>query len=350
MAWRSGRRDSFVGTMFGRWSRRLAAGLEGLLLGFFFLLLVLSLGADFFGPYSAAEQERDIAYAPPTPIRFLVTPDANIWPPSIDSPKPGGTAVPIRFFVPAEEPEDGWFGRRLFGVPEPTRLSLLGRDGLGRDQFTRLLHGTRLSLLAGLLATWTSLLLALPLGTLAGYAGGRLDELLMRTTELFMAIPWLFLLLVVRALLPISLAPESAFLLTSALVGAIGWALPARLVRNAAAEASQRPFVLAANGLGAPPLRIMIRHVLPRSFSVALTHATVLLPQFILAEVTLSYLGLGITDPMVSLGTLLSPLQEHFHLVCCPWMLWPAAALALVVLGLHQIANTFQARSSPFPR
>ena len=322
---------------------------RNLALGLLVTFHLLALGAPFFAPYSYAEQNRKLAYAPPTPPRFFdveghfhprpfiyrLTPDperAGAW------REDRSTRYPLRFLVSKTPKGPG--GLRLFGVEAPARIALLGTDGLGRDQFSRLLYGARISLFAGLFATALSLGLALPLGTLAGLHGGRMDDLLMRATELFMALPWLFLLIAVRATLPLSVPPTTSFLLTVTLVGWIGWAQPARLVRGVAAETRQRGFVLAARASGASEGRILLRHVLPHTLAVALTHGTLLLPQYILAEVSLSFLGLGMSEPVPSLGTLLAQLQEYYVLMACPWMFWPAAALAAVVLSYHLLATT----------
>lgn len=328
--------------------------LQRLALGLLLITHLLALGAPFFAPYHFAEQSRGLAYAPPTPPRFFDTEGNFHLRPFIyrlvpDSDRPGAwredrqTRDSIRFLISVEgvpgKPQGGGSALRLFGVESPARIALLGTDGLGRDQFSRLLYGARVSLFAGLFATLLSLGLALPLGTLAGLRGGRLDDLLMRTSELFMALPWLFLLIAVRATLPLSVSPTASFLLMVTLVGLIGWAQPARLVRGVAAEAGRRGFVLAARSSGASEARILMRHVLPRTFALTLTHATLLLPQYILAEVTLSFLGLGMSEPVPSLGTLLAQLQEYYVLVACPWMFWPAVALAAVVMCYHLLAT-----------
>jgi peptide/nickel transport system permease protein len=321
-------------------------------LGLLAAIHLLVLGAGFFAPYPFAEQNRDLAYSPPTPLRFFDTkghfhPRPFIYR-LVQDPEHFGTwkedrttRFPIRFFVHSKLPrssDSGW-NRRLFGVDAPARIVLLGTDALGRDQFSRLLYGGRISLFAGLFATALSLGLAVPLGTLAGFRGGPLDDLLMRASELFMALPWLFLLIAVRSALPLAISPSTSFLLTVTLVGCIGWAQPARLVRGVASEVRNRGFVLAARGSGASELHILRHHVLPRTLALAFTHGTLLLPQYILAEVSLSFLGLGMSEPVPSLGTLLAQLQEYYVLVACPWMFWPAAALAGVVITFHLLAG-----------
>jgi peptide/nickel transport system permease protein len=219
-------------------------------------------------------------------------------------------AYPIVFF-----PRDGTGargGRRhLFGVEEPARIFLFGTDAFGRDQLSRLLHGARISLYAGLLATVLSLGIGALLGTLAGYYGRWLDWVLMRTAELFLALPWLYLLFAVRAVLPLHLSPGQAFLLLVLVIGLVDWARPARLVRGTVLSARERNYVLAGRGFGASDLYLIRRHILPHTSGLLLTQAALLAPQYVLAEVTLSYLGLGVSEPVPSWGNMLASLQQY---------------------------------------
>lgn len=155
----------------------------------------------------------------------------------------------------------------------PNQTYLLGTDQYGRDQLSRLLHGGRLSLSRALLATALSLLFALLLGAVAGYHGGWIDGVLMRLSEVFVALPWLYLLLALRAGMPLNLRPETTFLLLSALIGCLGWARPARLVRGVVLSAREREYVHAAPGFGAGDCYLLRHHVLPETYSILLTQA-----------------------------------------------------------------------------
>jgi peptide/nickel transport system permease protein len=234
-------------------------------------------------------------------------------------------------------------------VDEPARLFLLGTDGYGRDQLSRLLYGGRLSLLAGLLATALSLGLGVMLGALAGFYGGWVDEVLMRATELFLALPWLYLLFAIRAFLPLEISAEQAFLLLIAVVGVVGWARPARLVRGVVLSARQRPFVQVARGFGASDFYLLRRHVLPQAFSVILTQAALLAPQYVLAEVALSYLGLGVGEPTPSWGNMLAALQQYHVLASYYWMFLPGLAMVPLFLGYHLLAEAVRASSKGVP-
>jgi peptide/nickel transport system permease protein len=225
------------------------------------------------------------------------------------------------------------FRGRLLGVDAPGTLFLLGTDGYGRDVFSRVLYGGRVSLLTGLLAAALAVGIGWMLGTVAGFFGGWPDELLMRGSELFLALPWLYLLLAVRAFLPLHIGPLQAFLLLVSIIGGVGWMRPARLVRGVALSARERPFVLAARGFGAGPLYLLRRHIVPFTVPVTLTQASVLIPQYILAEVTLSFLGLGVGEPVPSWGNMLAEARHFDALTAHPWLLAPGLAAIPVLLA-----------------
>ena len=332
------------------------------------ILLLVALGAahlavafaGFLAPYDPAEQDRALPWAPPSKLHFVDSDGGFHLRPFVyrqirDPQAPQGYTedtdrrYPLRLFVrgSAYSLLGVLEGRlRLFGVDAPARLSFFGRDELGRDVFSRLLYGGRISLLTGLLATGFSLLLGTALGSISGYYGRWIDSSIMRASELFMALPWLYLLLAIRALLPLSISPNQTFLLLILLLGTVGWARPARLVRGVVLALREGPLVESARGLGASDARILGRHVLPQTGTVVLTQGALLIPQYILAEVTLSFLGLGVSEPTPSWGTMLATLQK-LSVISAPywWMLSPAAALLLLFVAYHSLARTIQ--SSP---
>ncbi|MEM8994622.1 MAG: ABC transporter permease, partial [Acidobacteriota bacterium] len=168
-------------------------------------------------------------------------------------------------------------------------LHPLGTDRFGRDVLSRVLHGARLSVLAGLAAAALAVALGTVLGVLAGYAGGRVDGLVMRLCELTASLPWLYLLLGIRALLPLETPPEKTLFYLAGLIGLLAWPQPARLVRGVAAAARRADFVTAARGFGAPHRHLIRRHLLPQVAGTALTQLTLLVPACVLAEVVLSF-------------------------------------------------------------
>jgi peptide/nickel transport system permease protein len=295
--------------------------------------------AGFLAPYDYAEQHRDFSYAPPTPIHF-----AGLRPFVHGATQSAGgefledrsRTFPIRFFT----------GGRLFGVDAPGVIFLWGADGAGRDVFSRILYGGRISLATGLGAALISLGLGLFWGTLAGFYGGWCDRLIMRGSELFLALPWLYLLLAARALLPLHITTLQAVVLLVTIIGAVGWVRPARLIRGVVLSVRGRGFVLAARGFGASAPYLIRRHILPLTGSVLLTQATVLIPQYIVAEVTLSFLGLGVGEPVPSWGNMLAEARQYHILVGHAWMLAPGLATIPLLLGYLMLADALLEKSA----
>lgn len=312
-----------------------------------------ALGAGFLAPYDPTEQNRSLPYAPPTRLHFA---DAEgrfrlrpVVYPLVRGGAPGVYEQDRRQGYPVLFLTRGATGGRLhlFGVDEPARIFLLGTDGFGRDQLSRLLHGAQISLFAGLLATVLSLGVGWLLGTLAGYYGRWLDSVLMRSAELFLALPWLYLLFAMRAVLPLHVSAGQAFLLLVLVIGLVDWARPARLVRGVVLSARERNYVLAARGFGASDLFLIRRHIAPQTFGVLLTQAALLAPQYILAEVTLSYLGLGVSEPVPSWGNMLASLQQY-HVLASYWWMWvPGLALLAVFLAYYALSEALQLRAGP---
>jgi peptide/nickel transport system permease protein len=253
--------------------------------------------------------------------------------------------IPLRFLVPGARYKL-WgvlpANRHLFGV-HGSRVYFLGTDGFGRDQFSRLLYGGQISLLAGLLGASATLLFGGLVGIFAGFYGGWRDTVLMRLSELFLALPWLYLLFALRAFLPLAVSPLNAFFLVIVALATVGWARPARLVRGVVLSAKERDFVRAARGFGARDGYLLRRHIVPETRGVLLTQAAILVPQFVLAEITLSFLGLGIPEPVPSWGNLLAILQQYSVLVSYWWIYLPAVAIVPFFVGYQGLANALHA-------
>jgi peptide/nickel transport system permease protein len=245
-----------------------------------------------------------------------------------------GTPYKIAGIIPAQV--------HLFGVEQSGRIFLMGSDAYGRDQFSRFLFGGQISMLAGLIAALLSVSIGILVGGIAGYYGGWVDELLMRGGELFLALPWLYLLFAVRAALPLHISQWEVFLLLVSVMGLIGWARPARLIRGVVLSAKQRNFVVAARGFGASDAYLLRRHVLPQTYGVLLTQMTLLIPQYVLAEVTLTFLGLGVGEPLPSWGTQLASLQQYYVLSSYWWMFLPALLLIPLFLVFYAAADALQ--------
>jgi peptide/nickel transport system permease protein len=311
--------------------------------------------AGFFAPYDPVEQDRERPYLPPMKIHLVDTEGHFHFRPffyaqqlrrgSFDQlEERTQQGIPLRFFVSgARYHLLGILPLRthLFG-PEASRVYLLGSDAYGRDQLSRILYGGQVSLLAGLLGAGLTLVIGVIFGATAGYFGGWRDGLLMRVAELFIALPWLYLLFALRAFLPLSVSPVQAFFLIILVIGAVGWARPARLVRGVVLSAKERDYVRAARGFGASDGYLLQRHILPETSSVILTQAAILVPQFVLAEMTLSFLGLGVPEPVPSWGSLLASLQQYSVLVSYWWMYLPALAIVPFFLGYLGLASALQ--------
>ena len=317
--------------------------------------------AGFFAPYDPTEQDRKSPYQPPMRIHFV---DAQgyfharpfvyqlqLREGSYDQYQENiARSVPLKFFVQGERYRLLGFvpsHLHLFGA-ENERICLLGSDSYGRDQLSRFLYGGQVSLFAGLLGAGITLFLGLGVGALAGFYGGWRDDLLMRLAELFLALPWLYLLFALRAFLPLAVGPLQAFFLIIAVLGAVGWARPARLVRGVVLSAKERDFVRAARGFGATSGYLLRRHILPEASSVLLTQAAILVPQFVLAEMTLSFLGLGVPEPVPSWGSLLSSLEQYSVLVSCWWMYLPALMMVPFFLGYLGLGSRLQQYGEPY--
>ncbi len=229
----------------------------------------------------------------------------------------------------------------FFGTASPAPCFLLGTDGYGRDQLTRLLYGARISLWTGLLAALLSLGIGTALGSLAGMAGLWTDEVLMRLGEISMSVPSLYLLLGVRALLPLRTDPTDTFLILVTLIGITGWVRPARLVRGAVLSLKERDYVKIARGFGAGPTYVLWRHILPQLGGLLMTQLAVLVPLYVFAEVTLSFVGLGVNEPIPSWGNMLTPLQQFAVLDTCWWMFAPAAAAIPVALACYVLSLSY---------
>ena len=207
----------------------------------------------------------------------------------------------------------------------------LGTDDLGRDRLSRLLYGMRISLLLAPAAALISTLLAAIIGGAGAYVGGRWDRSTKMLIDLFLTLPWLFLLLTVRALLPLDIPATTSVMVTFGLLGTLGWAASARVVSAAVRELRESEFVLQAHASGCPPLRLLVRHVLPNVKPILLAQFWISVPLFILTEANLGMLGLGVTEPLPSWGNLLRELENYGALRHSPWLWAPLASLVLVM-------------------
>jgi peptide/nickel transport system permease protein len=300
---------------------------------------LLTIAAPWLAPNSPDRRHPGSLYAPPTTIHvFDGAPRAPfIYPQRLVSPlerrfeEDMSRLVPLRWFT------DG----RLVTVSESDGgpLLLLGADSLGRDTFSRLLYSARISLGLALIGTLGALLVGALVGGLAGYAGGAIDHALSRFTDFVLVLPAIYVALALRAAMPLVLPPATVFALLASIFALLGWPIVARGVRAIVVSEREREYVTAGRALGATPWRLLTRHLLPATGGYLAAQATLLLPAFIMAEATLSYVGLGFPDTVPTWGTMLQEAANISLVVDAPWMLAPAAAIFLVVLGVNLVVQ-----------
>lgn len=235
------------------------------------------------------------------------------------------------------------FNRHLLGTVGKGYINVLGTDDQARDQLSRLLFGGRISLSIGLVGVAISLPLGMLVGGISGYFGGLVDTLLMRLVEVLMTIPGLYLLIALAAILPPGLSSSERFLLIVLITSFVGWAGLARVIRGQVLSIKEQEFIQAAKVMGARPLYIITRHVLPQTATYVIISATLAIPSFIVAESVLSLIGLGIEQPDPSWGNLLSLSTNASILILQPWLVWPPAVLIiLTVLSFNLLGDTLR--------
>jgi peptide/nickel transport system permease protein len=299
---------------------------------------VAAVGAPVVGPYAIDRQFRGFLNAPPT--RPHVRADDGSW----HAPFIYRWRVVSQLEQRYEEDRSSripltWFsgGHLVASSADDTPLFLLGADSYGRDVFSRLLHGARISLGLSFVAAAGATLLGALLGGIAGYAGGLLDDLLMRGSDFVLVLPAMYVALALRSALKLVLPPFEVFVLLAGIFAIVGAPFIARGVRSIVRSEKQLEYSAAAVSLGASHMRLLLRHLLPAARGFIGVEITMLVPSFIVAEATLSYVGLGFPDPVASWGTMLHDASNVRAFADFPWLLSPAAAMFLVVLGLNLV-------------
>jgi peptide/nickel transport system permease protein len=322
-------------------------------------LYVVAIFADFIAPYDYREQTRQEPSAPPSTIRLRDSSGTLHMRPFIYQQKltdprnqvyedDTSYIYPLALFV--EGPAYSLLGViptniHLFGLSggqsasvDRARIRLLGTDQLGRDRFSRLVYAIRFSLLVSPIGTILACLIGVIFGALSGYAGRTIDTVMMGVADTMISLPTLILILAARAAFPLELPPLTAAVLLIAIFALTGWAEMARLTRGLVRSVCEREYILAARSIGLTETRILVRHVLPNISRPLLVQATLMLPAFLLAEVALSFLGVGVQDPEPSLGNLLSSAADMSLLRNSPLvMLSPALVIVLFVFGVRLI-------------
>lgn len=307
------------------------------------LILLAALGAPWLSPHDPSRSFRGFAFAPP--MRPHVVDGRGRWGPPFVHPLRLEDRLERRYAEDADHVLHLSFfsAGRLAAAPGDDSLGPwlpLGADGAGRDLLSRLLHGARTSLAVALLAALVAVLLGTLIGGIAGYAGGGADTALMWLAELVLVLPAVYVVLALRAALPLVLPPVSIFLLMSGIFGLVGWPWVARGVRGIVATERTRDYAAAARSLGAGHIRLLFRHLLPACRPFLTTQIVLLVPAFILAEATLSFVGLGFPETVPSWGSMLSEAADVSVIRQFPWVLAPAAAIFLVTLSVNLLLDT----------
>jgi peptide/nickel transport system permease protein len=221
----------------------------------------------------------------------------------------------------------------------PSHVHWLGTDEIGRDRFARVLYGTRISLLLAPAAALLSTLMAAFVGGLAGYLGGVWARMAMAVTDLFLSLPWLFLLITARALMPLNVSPLVSVLVTFLLLGFLGWTTAARVLCATSGSLRSSDFVRQARAAGLPGQRLFWVHVLPNLKPVLYAQFWISIPVFILSEANLGILGLGVAEPMPSWGSLLKELEGLISVGEEPWKVVPLILLVVVVTSFQLLLS-----------
>jgi peptide/nickel transport system permease protein len=344
------------------------------------------IGADFFAPYDPYVSQPDGSLLPPTQIYWRS--EQNLGPsvyPTTQGPvdvntgkrlikedrtQPSGVRLftkgaeynflqmklplPTRWSLtnPKIDQVVVFAGFRcdlhLFGALGSGKINLLGTDEQARDQFSRLLYGGRVSLSIGLLGVAISFPLGMLVGGISGYFGGWVDGILMRSVEVLMTIPSIYLVVALAKVLPDTLSSSDRFILIVLITSLVSWTSLARVIRGEVLSLKQREFVQAARAVGGQPLYIIVRHILPQTATFVIISATLSIPSFIGAESVLSLIGLGIQQPDPSWGNLLSLATNASILVFQPWLLWPPAILIiLTVLSFNLLGDALRDALDP---
>ncbi|WP_371827325.1 ABC transporter permease [Deinococcus sp. QL22] len=330
--------------------RRYRKSRLGVLGGWMLLVLYLiTLFSPFLAPYSVTAQHEAFSYQAPQAVHIVHK--GQLTRPFVYGVKQGRDPVTfartnvvdrenpvyIGLFVRGEPYR--WLGIpstvHLFGVPEGQFFFPLGTDLLGRDLLSRMLVGGQVSLTVGVLGVLISFGIGIIMGGISGYYGGRTDDIIQRVVEVLLSFPRLPILLAISVLVPARWPSTWVYAGIVAVLALIGWASVARVVRGQVLAARQLDYVSAAQALGVRDLRVILRHVMPNLSSFLIVSATLALPGYIIGESTLSFLGVGIKEPMTSWGLLLKEANNFETLAGRPWLLAPGLMIFLSVLAFN---------------
>ena len=351
--------------------RKHRLGVAGL--GMLILLYGLALFADFVAPYGYDDQVRDLQWGRPTRLHFSDEKGFSIRPfiyPTrsyidenfnVRQDEDRTQRCYLRWFAPSEPHRFlGLFPmqHRLFGFDPPAnptggsetyyaRFYLLGADISGRDIFSRICYGARVSMTIGIVGEALTLVIGLLIGGISGYFGGRVDDVLQRFGEIIMLLPGFYLLLMLRYLFPPDMGSVKIYFAIIIILAVVSWPGLARVIRGMVLSIRQMDFVQSARAIGLGPMRIITRHVLPNTFGYVIVTVTLSIPGYILGESALSLLGLGIMEPTASWGNMLAKALDIAELDQHPWVLWPGFFIFLAVMAFNLVGDALRDALDP---
>jgi peptide/nickel transport system permease protein len=351
--------------MWWRFRRHKLALISGAVVLFIYLVAIF---CEFLAPADPTSFSAEYKYAPPQALHLFDTRDGLKIGPYVYGYKSEVDPVALRRVFTIDEEQKvplGFFVKghpyKMFGVI-PTDIHLfgpkdseqpmfvMGADRLGRDLLSRLIYGTRISMSIGLLGVAISLLLGIVIGGISGYYGGWVDDTIQRVIEFIRSLPTIPLWLGLAAALPLTWSPLKVYFAITMILSFIGWTALARVVRGRFLSLREEDFVIAAQLDGASQWEVMFKHMLPAFYSHIIASITLAIPGMILAETSLSFLGLGLRPPVVSWGVLLQDAQSIRAVATAPWLLWPAVAVVLAVLSLNFLGDGLRDAADPYAK
>jgi peptide/nickel transport system permease protein len=333
--------------------------------GVLIVLYAVVLVPDFFATELPEFSEARQAFIPPRPLHLFDEGRLAPWVPGVTGQRNPVTLrmewevdpnvkIPVAFFVTG-------YSYKIFGLIETNihlvgpasgdpkdRLNFLGTDRLGRDEWSRLMYGTRTSMTIGMIAVILSTILGVVLGGISGYFGGAPDMIIQRTIELLQSVPTIPIWLALTAALPRDWRPEQVFFAITIILALIGWTTLAREVRGRFLSLREEDFVLAAELAGCSRWRIIMRHMVPTFSSHIIATATLAIPVLIVSETSLSFLGLGLRPPAISWGVLLQEAQNIQTIAHAPWLLFPGVVVVIAVLAFNLVGDGLRDAADPY--